>query len=59
MSTGMNSFMKATTTFRKHVGANRINSEWKLTKIPRHTATLYQEMGIELEAPAKFQVSLK
>ena len=45
--------------FLKHVRANRINGEWKLTKITRHTAKLCQELGIELEQPTKLRGSLK
>ena len=45
--------------FLKHVSANRIDGEWRLTKITKHTAKLCEELGIELEAPGKLQVSLK
>ena len=45
--------------FLKHVRANRINGEWKLTKITRNTMKLCRELGIELEEPTKLQVSLK
>lgn len=45
--------------FLKHVRANRIDGEWRLTKITRHTAKLCQELGIELEEPTKLRVSLK
>ena len=45
--------------FLKHVRTNRINGEWKLPKIARHTAKLCQELGIKLEEPPRLQVSLK
>ena len=45
--------------FLKHVRANRIDGEWRLTKITRHTAKLCKELGIELEEPEKLMVSLK
>ena len=45
--------------FLKHVRANRIRGEWRLTKITRHMAKLCQELGVELEQPAKLRVSLK
>jgi hypothetical protein len=34
--------------FLKHVRANRIRGEWRLTKITRHMAKLCRELGIEL-----------
>jgi hypothetical protein len=39
--------------------ANRINGEWRLKKITRHTMKICQQLGIELEEPTKLQVSLK
>ena len=45
--------------FLKHVRANRIDGEWRLTKITRHTAKLCKELGIELGEPEKLMVSLK
>lgn len=45
--------------FLKHVRANRINGEWKPTKITKNTMKLCRELGIGLEEPAKLQVSLK
>lgn len=45
--------------FLKHVRVNRIDGEWALTKITRHTAKLCEELGIELAQPAKLQGSLK
>ena len=45
--------------FLTHVRANRIDGEWRLTKITRHTAKLCNELGIELEEPEKLTVSLK
>ena len=46
-------------TFLKHVRANRINGEWKLTKITKHTAKLCEELGIVLENPEKIRDTLK
>jgi len=45
--------------FLKHVRANRINGEWKLTKITKHTARLCEELGIVLENPEKLRDTLK
>ena len=45
--------------FLRHVRANRIDGEWRLTKITTNTIRLCKELGIELEAPQKLQVSLK
>ena len=45
--------------FLKHVRANRIDGEWRLTKITRHTAKLCKDLGIELDEPEKLMVSLK
>ena len=45
--------------FLKHVRANRIDGEWRLTKITRHAAKLCQELGIEMEEPTNLRVSLK
>jgi len=45
--------------FLRHVRANRIDGEWRLTKITKHTAKLCKDLGIELEEPEKLTVSLK
>lgn len=45
--------------FLRHVRATRIDGEWRLTKITKNTIRLCKELGIELEAPQKLQVSLK
>ena len=45
--------------FLKHVRANRINGEWKLTKVTKHTARLCEELGIALENPEKLRDTLK
>ncbi len=43
--------------FLKHVRANRINGEWMLTKIARHTTKLCQKLGSELEKPERLLAS--
>ena len=45
--------------FLKHIRANRINGEWRLTKFTRHTSKLCKELGIDMETPESFLVSLK
>ena len=52
-------FFEDVMAFLKHVRENRINGEWRLTKITRHTMKLCQQLGIDLEEPTKLQVSLK
>lgn len=45
--------------FLKHVRANRINGEWKLAKITKHTARLCEELSIFPENPEKLRNTLK
>lgn len=37
--------------FLKHVRVNRIDGEWRLTKVTKHTQKLCRELGIEMTAP--------
>ena len=46
-------------SFLKHVRVNRINGEWKLTKITKPTGRLCEELGIELLEPARLRDTLK
>ena len=46
-------------SFLKHVRVNRINGEWKLTKITKPTGRLCEELGIELLEPAGLKDTLK
>lgn len=45
--------------FLKHVRVNKIDGEWRLTKITKHTTKLCQKLGIEMGNPEELKDTLK